>query len=128
MRYFASLVPILMMSSLLVLAGGSSGCVVRAHGQVRPAVVVVDPVPVGVVVIEEPPPPRYVQVQPRSGFVYIQGRWDRRGNQWYWRDGYWARERADAYYRPGRWQRNNRGHVWIEGRWEARGRVRVRGR
>lgn len=103
----------------LVLVG-SSGCVVRAHGRVR-STAVVESEP-AVVVVEDPPPPRHVRVEPRSGYVFIQGHWDRRGNQWQWVDGHWERERANAYYQPGRWQRHRgRGHVWVEGRWVVRG-------
>lgn len=102
----------------------SSGCMVRAHGRVRThstAVVESEPGP-AVVVVEEPPPPRVIHVQPRRGYVFVQGHWDRRGNNWHWVDGHWERERANAYYQPGRWQRHrNRGHVWIEGRWVVRG-------
>lgn len=113
------------LASLLAVLGlvTASGCVVRAHGRVRarPAVLVVNPVPVGVVVVQsEPPPPRYVHVQPRSGFIWIQGRWDWRGNQWVWIDGHWERERARHVYQPGRWERRAQGHVWIEGRWVVR--------
>jgi hypothetical protein len=88
MRRFASAILIVGLMSAV------SGCVVRTRGhvRVRPAVVVVDPAPVGVVVVQsEPPPPRYVQVQPRSGFFWVQGRWDWRGNQWIWIDGHWER-------------------------------------
>jgi WXXGXW repeat (2 copies) len=111
---------LLAVSAALLL---SSGCVVRARGHVRPSVVVVDPEPVGVVVINDPPPVRYVEVQPRRGYLFVQGRWDWRGNQWVWIDGHWERERPNYAYRPGRWQRHpRRGHVWIEGNWVIRGR------
>jgi WXXGXW repeat (2 copies) len=101
---------------------GSSACTVQAQGRVRTrGAVVVEPAPT-VVVVEDPPPPRYVHVEPRRGYVYIQGRWDRRGNNWHWIDGHWERSRANAYYQPGRWQRHrNRGHVYVEGRWVVRG-------
>jgi WXXGXW repeat (2 copies) len=104
----------------------ASGCVVRAQGRVRPVVVHSEPIEDegqgGVVVVEEPPPPRYVEVQPRRGYIWIHGRWDRRGNQWVWIDGHWEHERANYVYRPGKWKRRGRGHVWIEGRWVVRGR------
>jgi hypothetical protein len=119
MRHVPSLV---LISILSFSALGSAGCVVRGQARFRPAVVVVDPAPV-VVVRSDPPPPRYVEVQTRPGFVFLQGRWDWRGNQWVWIDGHWERERANYSYQPGRWQRHpNRGHIWIEGRWVVRGR------
>lgn len=106
--------------STLIL--GASGCVIRARGRVQPVVVETQPAESGgVVVVEEPPPPRYVQVQPRRGYIWVQGHWNRRGNQWVWIDGHWEHERANYVYRPGRWQRRGRGHVWIEGRWVVRG-------
>jgi WXXGXW repeat (2 copies) len=109
-----------------LLLFGTSACTVHAQGRVRTrgAVVVEDPGP-AVVVVEDPPPPRYERVDSRPGYIFIQGRWDRRGNNWAWVDGHWERERANAYYQPGRWQRHhdrgNRGHVWVEGRWVVRG-------
>jgi WXXGXW repeat (2 copies) len=106
-----------------LLLFGTSACTVQAQGRVRTrgAVVVEDPGPT-VVVVDAPPPPRYQRVDSRPGYIFIQGRWDRRGNSWAWQDGHWERERANAYYQPGRWQRNhNRGHIWLEGRWVVRG-------
>ena len=98
------------------IVAGASGCVVRAHGHIGAPVAIVE-------VEEEPPPPRAVIVETRPGFVFIQGRWDRRGNQWAWRDGYWERERVGHVWEDGRWERRGRGHVWVEGRWRAGGRV-----
>jgi hypothetical protein len=94
------------------LAAGSVGCVVRAHGRVHVPVAVVE-------VEEEPPPPRVYIRDTRPGFVFIQGRWDRRGGRWEWRDGYWERQRAGHAWEDGRWERRGRGHVWVEGRWRA---------
>ncbi len=99
------------------LAAGSVGCVVRARGHVGVPVTVVE-------VEEEPPPPRVYVRDTRAGFVFIQGRWDRRGGRWDWRDGYWERERAGSRWEDGRWERRGRGHVWVEGRWSAGGGVR----
>ncbi len=121
MLRFASLRMASLVGALFLF--GASACTVHSQGRVhaRGAVVVEnDP---AVVVVEEPPPPRYVRVDPRPGYIFIQGRWVRHGNNWRWNDGHWERERANAYYRPGRWERrHNRGHVWVEGRWVVRGR------
>lgn len=97
---------------------GSAGCVVRAHGHVGVPVAVVE-------VDEEPPPPRAVVMESRPGFIFIQGRWTRGGNQWVWRDGYWERERNGYMWEDGRWERRGRGHVWVEGRWRGGGGGRV---
>ena len=98
------------------LAAGSVGCVVRGSGHISGPVAIVE-------VEEEPPPPRVYVRDTRAGFVFIQGRWDRRGGRWDWRDGYWERERAGSRWEDGRWERRGRGHVWVEGRWSAGGRV-----
>ena len=59
----------------------------------------------------------------RPGYVYIQGRWDRNGSQWVWRDGYWDRQRSGYYYEDGRWDRRGNRHVWVEGSWRSGNRV-----
>ena len=69
---------------------------------------------------EEPPPPRQTVVEVRPGFVFVQGRWDRRGGQWVWMDGHWERERVGHMWVDGRWERRGRRHVWVEGSWRAR--------
>jgi len=99
---------------LLAAVTAGSGCVVRARGHVGAPVAVVE-------VEEEPPPPRAVVVETRPGFLFVQGRWTRQGNQWAWRDGYWERERAGYTWDEGRWERRGRGHVYVEGRWRAGG-------
>ena len=98
-----------------LMALPSAGCVVRARGHAHvsgPSVVVVE---------EEPPPPRTVVVESRPGFIWIEGRYHRRGRQWVWADGRWERERAGHRWEQGRWERRNNGHVWVEGRWNAGG-------
>ena len=110
-----------LLGSLIIastLLGAASGCVVRAHGRVAV------PPPVAVVEVEEePPPPRTVVVETRPGFVFIEGRWHRRGGRWDWVDGHWERERSGHYWTPGRWERRHNRHVWVEGRWQAGGPV-----
>jgi hypothetical protein len=98
------------------LVGGAAGCVVRGHaGFVAPA-------PVAVVEVEEePPPPRAVVVETRPGYIFIEGRYERRGRQWVWMDGRWERERSGYYYEQGRWENRGRGHVWVDGGWRGGG-------
>lgn len=96
------------------LVTGSVGCVVRGRGHIVGPVAVVE-------VEEEPPPPRVYVRDTRAGFVFIQGRWERRGGRWDWRDGYWERQRANSRWEDGRWERRGRGHVWVEGRWSVNG-------
>src|SRR4051794_8175799 len=96
------------------MAASAGGCVVTAHGHIAE--------PVGVVEVdEEPPPPRAVVVETRPGFVFVQGNWYRSGNRWDWREGHWERERAGYVWEEGRWENRGRGHVWVEGRWRAGG-------
>ena len=101
---------------LAALLGG--GCMVHGSGSAH----VSGPVAY-VEVEEEPPPPRYVQVVHRPGFVWIEGRWNWSGGRWVWMDGRYERERVGYVYAPGRWERRGRRHVWVEGRWDAGARV-----
>jgi len=104
------------LASLAVAAAlmPAAGCVVSARGHVAAPTAYVE-------VEEEPPPPRTVVVETRPGFIWIEGRWVRNGNQWAWRDGYYERERAGYIYEQGRWDRRGNGHVWVEGNWRAGG-------
>jgi hypothetical protein len=103
-------------AALIAAMALGTGCVVRAHGQVRgPAVHVVT-------VEEEPPPPRVVVVPAaRPGYIWIEGRWTWGGGRWQWRDGYYERQRVGHVWEQGRWERRGRGHVWVEGRWRSGG-------
>lgn len=97
----------------LVIALGipSIGCVVR--GSVSGPAVVVEEYD------EEPPPPRVYVAPVRPGFVWIEGRYHRRGNRWVWVDGRYERTRANQVWVQGRWERRGRRHVWVEGRWQT---------
>lgn len=67
-----------------------------------------------------PPSPRYVQAPYRSGYVYVQGRWERQDEGWVWRDGFYVRERPNAVWIQGRWyDRGGRWH-WRDGYWDQR--------
>ena len=106
----------------LAIAGSfallGTGCVVRAHGRVSAPVAYVE-------VQEEPPPPRYVVVDTRPGYIWVEGRWVWHGGRWQWRDGYYERERVGYVWEQGRWERRGRGHVWVDGRWRAGGNGNV---
>lgn len=101
-------------------AGLGTGCVIRAHGRVSAPVAYVE-------VQEEPPPPRVVVVDTRPGFIWIEGRWTRHGNEWRWRDGYYERERAGMAWEQGRWERRGNGHVWVDGQWRGGAAVNANG-
>lgn len=103
----------------LLLAGAIlPACVVRTHGSAH----ISAPAPVAVIEVEEEPPPaRVVVVQPRAGFVWVEGRYIRSGGRWVWRDGYYERQRSGHVWVQGRWERRGRRHVWVEGHWQAGG-------
>ena len=100
------------LGSLLFAALLLPACVVRGSGSAY----VSGPVAV-VEVEEEPPPPRVVVVETRPGFVWIEGRWIRRGGRWHWHDGHYERVRTGHVWVQGRWERRGGRHVWVEGRW-----------
>ena len=107
----------LLVTSLLI--GTAGGCVVEARGHVAAPVAVVE-------VEEEPPPPRRVVVESRPGFIFIEGRWERRGGRWVWNDGRWERQRSGHIWVQGHWERRGNRHVWIEGEWRAGGDTVIR--
>ncbi|HEY0195469.1 MAG TPA: hypothetical protein VGC42_30350 [Kofleriaceae bacterium] len=96
------------------LVGVGAGCRVQGQATVTEPVATVE-------VDEAPPPPRNVVVESRPGFVFIEGRWSRRNNQWAWNDGHWERERSGQSWVSGRWEQRGNKHVYVEGRWQAGG-------
>lgn len=95
-----------------VLSSSLGACVVQGHARV------VAPQPIAVVEVEEePPPPQTRVIEVRSGYLWIEGRWDRVGGRWSWRDGHYERERANQIWEQGRWERRGNRHIWVEGRW-----------
>jgi hypothetical protein len=67
-----------------------------------------------------PTPPRYgvMGVAPGPGYVWGEGYWDRRGNDWAWNQGHWMRPpRAHARWVAPHWEQH--GHEWRlhQGRW-----------
>jgi hypothetical protein len=113
-----SIVKKLMSQSTLALAlavasagaATTAGCM--AHGQYGGALVV----------RSEPPPPRSTYVEPRPGYVWVDGRWgwDDYSNEWVWYDGYWVEDRPGYYYVAGRWENRGDRYVWTHPRWVNR--------
>ena len=59
----------------------------------------------GAVVVDAPPPrARRVRVEPRPGYIWVDGFWVSQGGRWAWRDGYWVRSRPNQIYVEGRIQ------------------------
>jgi hypothetical protein len=109
-RLFAGLL------GLTLLAGGATGCVLRAHGGGR----------VAYVVDTSPPPPRAVYVDARPGQVWVDGYWYWTGYDWAWNDGYYERERPGYFYVQGTWVTSGGRHHWKPGYWN-RGQARGNG-
>jgi len=66
-----------------------------------------------------PPAPRYEVVPaPRSGYVWVPGYWDWRGNHHVWAKGHWERERHGMYWHPNRWTESNGHYILERGRWD----------
>lgn len=65
----------------------------------------------GVVIGPPPPPPAYgpVGYAPGPGYVWTDGFYDLRGNNWVWEGGRWARP-------------PHPGAVWVKPYWEPHGR------
>jgi len=102
-------------SALIAVTLG--GCFVDGNARV------VAPVPTATVEVEvdeEPPAPQVYVASVRPGFIYIDGRYERRGGRWVWREGYYERERSGYLWEPGHWERGHHGHVYREGHWRRR--------
>ena len=98
-------------------ASAGSGCV--AHGRARYSG--------AVVVRSEPPPPRTYYVEPRSGYVWVDGRWvfNDYSGEWVWYDGYWVQDRPGYVYVAGRWDRRHDRYVYVHPRWVSRSNSRA---
>lgn len=70
--------------------------------------------------VPPPPPPAYGAYgrAPGPGYVWAEGFYDLRGNNWVWVRGHWARPpRAHAVWVPPRWEQNGRRWSRREGHW-----------
>jgi hypothetical protein len=74
----------------------------------------------GYYVRSAPPAPRYygpVGVG-RPGYVWTNGYWDYRGNNWRWADGRWVRPpRRGAQWVAPEWRQDGRGYRLRRGYW-----------
>lgn len=67
------------------------------------------------------PPPIRVESRgpaPGQGYVWINGYWGYRGNDYVWTAGRWERPpRGRRRWEDGRWDRRGDRYVWHDGRW-----------
>jgi len=67
-----------------------------------------------------PPAPRYgvVGVAPGPGYIWTDGYWDWRANNWAWVNGEWRRppRRGAVWVRP-EWRHEGRGYRFHRGHW-----------
>ena len=66
-----------------------------------------------------PPPARFEQVQPHPGFVWIDGYYQWRDDQYVWMAGHYERERRGYRWNAGRWELRGGTYVWVPGGWVA---------
>ena len=92
----------------LAIGATVPACLVTASGRMHTSG--------GVVITEAPPPPQEETYQPRSGYVWVRGRWDWQG-RWVWQAGHWERERSGQQWADGRWEQRNNNWVWVDGSW-----------
>ena len=66
-----------------------------------------------------PPAPRYEAAPaPRTGYVWVPGYWDWRGNHHVWMKGHFERERHGYYWHPNRWVERDGRYVLERGKWD----------
>lgn len=95
-----------------LVAASVPACVFTASGRVHTSGTLV--------VTEAPPQPQDEVVTPRSGYIWVHGRWDWQGH-WVWVGGHWERERAGSEWADGRWEQRGNQWVWVEGEWRTGG-------
>lgn len=71
------------------------------------------------VVAPQPPPERFVEVEPayRPGFVWARGYWRWDGGRYVAVNGHWEPERQGYHYVHAHWERRGDGWHWREGGW-----------
>jgi hypothetical protein len=80
-----------------------------------------------IVRVAPPAPIQEVIPAPRRGFVWAQGHYDYRGNQYVWVRGHWMRERAGHEWREARWVERDGQWYREGGDWARRHDERVMG-
>ncbi|HLL21743.1 MAG TPA: YXWGXW repeat-containing protein [Kofleriaceae bacterium] len=68
-----------------------------------------------------PPAMRAERYAPRRGFVWVNGYWDWRGDNYVWVSGHYERERRGYRWRDRRWEERDDGWVAVDGGWVTAG-------
>ena len=74
----------------------------------------------GYYVSSPPPPLRYEAYgrPPGAGYVWINGYWGYRSNNYFWTAGRWERPpRGHRRWEDGRWEHRGDRYYWREGHW-----------
>jgi hypothetical protein len=64
-----------------------------------------------------PPPPPVERVEPRRGWIWVEGNYEWRHGRYIWQRGHWERERPGHHWRRGRWEQQGDRYVWVRGDW-----------
>ncbi len=73
----------------------------------------------GYVAYDDPPPPQNEVVVERPGQVFVHGNYVNDSGHWRWHAGHYEARRANQVYVDGRWERHGNQRVWINGGWRA---------
>ena len=65
----------------------------------------------------QPPPPPVEHVEPRRGFVWVEGNYEWRDGRYAWSGGHWEPERPGRQWHGGHWDRRGERYVWVRGEW-----------
>ena len=103
--------------------GGGGGWQPNTQGPANGGATVSVNVSAGGMYPTQAPPPMRVENfgAPRTGFLWVSGRWNWANGNWAWVDGHWERERANMQWITGRWELQGNYYVWVEGRWDRAG-------
>jgi WXXGXW repeat (2 copies) len=76
--------------------------------------------PSAVVVRTRPVSPVYARpLSPGPSYVWVDGEWILRGNQYFYNQGYWATPRhRNSYWVSGHWKKARGGSYWVPGHWK----------
>jgi hypothetical protein len=80
----------------------------------------------GYVAYDDPPAPVEESVAVRPGFIFVHGHYANDGGHWRWHGGYYERDRPNQTFVEGRWQRHGNQRIWVNGGWRAKATVGVR--